>query len=158
MQKSQREQDKLIDSSTRLQGAINYFSGGLVEDREYMKHCSVKEGSKMLDQLVTWMAEWVVKAQKTHFEASMVTINHNTSNWDSRFKGLKRMAAPAISGPIVLTDNQEDLFASLDIGADSGDQAGSSSTDGAAMKSPGRIIQLLMVQRLTSRLLTNFTC
>lgn len=39
-----------------------------------MEHQTVEQGSKMVDDFGAWMAERVVEAQQTHFEASKVTI------------------------------------------------------------------------------------
>lgn len=83
------------------------------------------------------MVERVVPEQQTHFEATNVKISQHTSGWDSRLKENKPEFASTLSGSVVLTDDLEQLLASLGEGASLRDQIKAEAVDGSKVMSPG---------------------
>lgn len=70
LQQSQRGQNKVGESPTRVQGAINHFSDGVKEYWEDLVRRADEDCRKMLNQLGTWMGERVFEAHQTYFEIS----------------------------------------------------------------------------------------
>lgn len=79
------------------------------------------------------MAKRAVQEQKTHFEASKVTIKQYTPGWDSRLKKLRRNHTSTVSGPVVLTDLVMEFLASLGDGVNVRGQNKTGSSDEAKM-------------------------
>lgn len=93
---------------------IDSFNAKLMQDQKYMKHQSEEEGGKRLTDLCDPVAERVVEAQRTHFEAFEMTIKQYTSRLERMLNGFKRELVSAVNGPVVLTDGLKELFAGLE--------------------------------------------
>lgn len=88
----------------------------------------------MRNGLAAWMAELVIEAQQTHFEASKVKIKQYTHRRDSRLKKLKREIVSTVTESFVLTDHLKELLASLGYGANMGGHVETEITDEAEVK------------------------
>lgn len=83
------------------------------------------------------MAERLVEAQQIHFEATKATISQYTFGWDIRLEEIMCDLASTVSDRAVLTNNLEELLASLGGGTNLKGQAETGPTDGAKMRSLG---------------------
>lgn len=127
----------MVKSITCVQDEIDRFSAGLKKDPDYMKCRVDDESRRTLNDFGAWVAQRVVQAQQTLFEASKMTVMQYTSGWGCSLKERKRKHTSAVSKPVVLKDHLKMLLASLQEGAYLRGQVKPSATNVAEGKSPG---------------------
>lgn len=136
-QKSQRGQDKISESITRVQVNTGCFSVELKETHAYMEHQAEEESYEVFNDLGFVMAEGVFDAQQLQVDPCKMAILQYTSDLDSWLEKPKRELEFAVSGPAILTDYLKVLLTSFREGANSKIHVDPETINEFEVKSPG---------------------
>lgn len=74
-------------------------------------------GHKMRNEFGAWLAKLDYEAQQTHFKTPKVMILENRCGQECSLKKLKRELISAVSGPVALKDDLENLLTRLGYGS-----------------------------------------